>query len=116
PKKQQYGSVLPKTESELRIAQLCQEVLRLDSLGMEDNILEFGVHSLLVLQLHHRLRATVGIDFPIVKMFQYPTVRSLARYLSGTPNENTRLPDVSKRAQQQRDALSKVRRAREVTR
>ncbi|MCI0624646.1 MAG: amino acid adenylation domain-containing protein [Acidobacteria bacterium] len=116
PKKQQYGSILPKTELELRIAQLCQEVLRLESLGMEDNILEFGVHSLLVLQLHYRLRATVGIDFPVVKMFQYPTVRSLARYLSGTPNENTGLPDVSKRAQQQRDALSKVRRAREVTR
>jgi len=114
--KLRYGRELPKTEWERRIAGVCQEVLGLDSLGVADNLLEGGAHSLAIVRLHLRLQATLGIDFPIVKVFQYTSVRSLAQYLTGTSDENAALAHITNRARQGREALSHIHDAREACR
>jgi len=64
----------------------------------------------MVARMHGRLREALKRDFPLVAMFQFPTVRLLAAHLSGAPSE-TASGDVRARAQQQRQAFARLRSA-----
>jgi acyl carrier protein len=73
----------PETELETRIAALWQELLGVDEVGAEDNFFDLGGHSLLLIRMQARLARDVGHEVPVVELFQYPTVRSLAARLRG---------------------------------
>ena len=49
-----------------------------DQIGLQDNFFDLGGHSLLVVEAQAKLRQALGFDLPVVKLFQYPTVSSLA--------------------------------------
>ena len=76
--------VVPQTQLEQRIATIWQNVLQVDKVGLHDNFFELGGHSLLMAKVHSQLQ-TEGLAeaVSIVELFQYPTVHSLAGYLSG---------------------------------
>ncbi|KAB8315461.1 non-ribosomal peptide synthetase [Tolypothrix campylonemoides VB511288] len=71
----------PQSEIEKTIAQIWQEVLHLDKLGIHDNFFDLGGHSLLMLQVNNKLRAILQRDISVVTMFQNPTIYSFAQYL-----------------------------------
>ncbi len=73
---------IPKSEMEQQIAKLWQEVLHLDKVGIHDNFFDLGGHSILMIQVNHKLRAVLQRDISVVTMFQNPTIYSLAQYLS----------------------------------
>ncbi|WP_341530413.1 amino acid adenylation domain-containing protein [Nostoc sp. UHCC 0302] len=73
---------LPQTEAEQTIANIWQEVLRIDEVGIHDNFFELGGHSLLLIQVHSKLQQKFQQDFSLVEMFQYPTISHLAKFLS----------------------------------
>ncbi|WP_282794117.1 non-ribosomal peptide synthetase [Streptomyces sp. CC224B] len=68
----------PRTAREEMLARLFAEVLGLDRVGIDDNFFELGGHSLLATRLISRARAEVGIEIPIRKVFDLPTVAQLA--------------------------------------
>ncbi len=72
----------PKNAMEQVVARVWQEVLRIDSVGVDDNFYDLGGHSLLMVQAQTQLRQTTGKDISIVDMFRYPTVRTLAAHLA----------------------------------
>ncbi|MFN6571992.1 non-ribosomal peptide synthetase [Dendronalium sp. ChiSLP03b] len=72
----------PQSEMEQQIAKLWQEVLHLDKVGIHDNFFDLGGHSLLMLQVNHKLRVILQRDISVVTLFQNPTIYSLAQYLS----------------------------------
>jgi amino acid adenylation domain-containing protein len=75
--------VAPRSELEQAIAQIWREALRVENVGIRDNFFELGGHSVLMAQIHSRLQEQGwGRDLSLVELFQYPTVHSLARYLS----------------------------------
>jgi sugar O-acyltransferase (sialic acid O-acetyltransferase NeuD family) len=59
------------------------EVLRLGSVGRDQNFFDLGGSSLLAIQSRERIRQATGLEFPLVEMFRFPTVALLARFLSG---------------------------------
>ncbi len=73
---------LPQTEVEKTIANIWQEVLRLDEVGIHDNFFELGGHSLLLIQVHSKLQEVFQRDFALVEMFQYPTISQLTKFFS----------------------------------
>ena len=73
----------PETVLEKRIAAIWQEALGLDTVGVTDNFFDLGGHSLLVVQVQHRLRETCGHEVSITDMFRLLTVRALAAHLNG---------------------------------
>ncbi|CAG0933466.1 nonribosomal peptide synthetase DhbF [Thermoflexales bacterium] len=76
--------VVPQTQLEQRIAAIWQNVLPVDKVGLHDNFFELGGHSLLMAKVHNQLQAEgLAEALSIVELFQYPTVHSLAGYLSG---------------------------------
>ena len=73
----------PETEMEGRVAAVWREVLSLESVGVEDNFFDLGGHSLLLVRMQARLAGELGRELPVVELFQYPTIRSLAAWLQG---------------------------------
>lgn len=76
-------SIPPRTVVELRIAEIWTDVLGLPRVGVGDNFFDLGGDSLLLLRAHARIRASFGIDVPIVELFAHPTIARAASYLAG---------------------------------
>lgn len=57
------------------------KVLERNDIGVQDNFFDIGGHSLAMARVHALLRDEAGIDVPLVDLFHYPTVDSLAREL-----------------------------------
>ena len=70
----------PSTELERRIAEIWQDVLGVEQIGMHDNFFELGGHSLLLPQLAELLRRR-NQPLPLAEFFSHPTLASLAARL-----------------------------------
>lgn len=70
--------VAPETPTERALADLWQETLRIDRIGVNDNFFESGGHSLLAMQLVRRIRDRFGVELPLQSLFQRPQLRDLA--------------------------------------
>ncbi len=70
----------PRTTREETLATLFAEVLGVDRVGIDDGFFELGGHSLLATRLIHRARTDLGIEIPIRKVFDLPTVAALAAW------------------------------------
>ncbi len=73
--------VAPSSRMEKAIAEVWCEVLGLEKVGVRDNFFDLGGHSLLMAQAHGRLQERLGIELPLVKLLEHPTIQSLARFL-----------------------------------
>ncbi|MCC3597906.1 MULTISPECIES: non-ribosomal peptide synthetase [unclassified Microcoleus] len=99
--------VAPQTEIEQNIATVWQQLLHLEKVGVDDNFFDLGGHSLLMAQAHSQLREVVDRDVSIVEMFKYPTIRSLAKYLSEEPEEQSSVGSSQERIKKQKDAMNR---------
>ena len=95
-----------QTNLEKSVARIWEQVLQVEQVGLNDNFFELGGHSLLAAQLHARLIETLGCEFPIIKLFQYPTVSALAKFLGQGQKEGNSLQKVQDRARRQREAFA----------
>ena len=84
--------VAPRTDVERAIAQIWQEVLQLEKVGIHDKFFHLGGHSLLLVRVHARLRERFGQELSMMDLFRYPDISSLAQHLTRT------LPSPSARA------------------
>jgi len=70
--------VEPRDHTEERLAALWKDVLGLDDIGIHDNFFELGGHSLLALQLLSKMKRTLGVDIPLGRLFDLPTIAEVA--------------------------------------
>jgi len=86
PKPDQRGSQTTEVEGafndlERQIAAIWADALGVPSVGLEDRFFDIGGHSLLMVEVHDQLRDKIGQQVPLLDLFQYPTVRSLAKHM-----------------------------------
>jgi acyl carrier protein/NAD(P)-dependent dehydrogenase (short-subunit alcohol dehydrogenase family) len=79
--------VAPETEIEHRIAAVWQQVLGFEPVGIEDNFFELGGDSLVAIQVASRLKQALNMEFPVAKLYQAVTIRSLAQLLTESEDE-----------------------------
>jgi len=70
--------VMPQTEAERLIAEVWQEILRVEKVGTDDNFFELGGDSLQATQVISRLREIFQIKLPVQSLLEAPTLASLA--------------------------------------
>lgn len=79
----------PQNEIQKIIATAWAEVLNLDKVSIEDNFFELGGNSLNIGKMSVKLKSRLTVEIPVVRLFEYPTVRSLADFLSREPQADT---------------------------
>jgi acyl-CoA synthetase (AMP-forming)/AMP-acid ligase II/acyl carrier protein len=99
--------VAPQTELEQIIATVWQQVLHLEKVGVEDNFFALGGHSLLMTEAQNKLREVVDREVSMMEMFKYPTISSLAKYLSEDPEEKSSFGQSQERVKKQKDAINR---------
>ena len=72
--------VAPDSNSEMIIADIWSEVLKLEELGIHDNFFDLGGTSVDIIHVNSRLKDIFEIDIPIVTMYKYTTIASLAQF------------------------------------
>ena len=75
-------TVTPRTTLEQHLSDLWCEVLGLQQVGTNDNFFDVGGTSILSLQIAARLSTELGQPLRAVKLYEYPTIRGLAQYLT----------------------------------
>lgn len=101
------SAVLPRNEAERQIANIWQELLGLEKVGVYDNFFDLGGHSLLLAKVHTRLRQVFSKSMSVIDLFKYSTISSLSEFLT---DENNRVPqfhNVLDRAARQRAAVNR---------
>ncbi len=105
--------VAPRTELEQNIAAVWQEALHVEKVGIHDSFFDLGGHSLLMVKVHNKLRGAMNKELSIIDMFRYPTVSSLASYLSGELNEEASSQAGHDRTETRRDLIKQQRQFRQ---
>lgn len=104
--------VAPRTEIERCIAEVWQEFLQVEKVGVEDNFFDLGGHSLMILRIHPRLAARFNDQLEIVDFFTYPTIAALAKYLERPQDDATLELEAMEWADRQLQAFAAFRGSR----
>jgi aryl carrier-like protein len=75
--------IAPSTATEKMLAALWCDLLKVESIGRNDNFFGLGGHSLLVMRAVSRMRETFGVDVQLRNLFERPTVAGLAEVIDG---------------------------------
>ncbi|WP_054532740.1 non-ribosomal peptide synthetase [Herpetosiphon geysericola] len=103
----------PQNNLEQTITSLWQEILQQAPISTQANFFDLGGNSLAMVQVHSRLQELLGRELVLLDLFKYPTIQTLAAYLSSEQStQASTFVDHANRAQQQRQALQRQRRRR----
>jgi amino acid adenylation domain-containing protein len=97
----------PQTESQRTIVEVWREVLQVEKIGIHDNFFDLGGQSLLMVRVNSKLRIAFNCEIPLLEMFKYPTIGSLAEFLSGGQHQPASFDSSYGRAQLRRELMRK---------
>jgi len=76
----------PRTPTEAALALIWQDVLGVDRVGVDDQFFERGGHSLLATRVMMRIKCEFGVQIPLRRIFEAPTIHHLAYYIEMARN------------------------------
>jgi len=77
----------PRNDAEEKIAAVWRESLGVSKVGRDSNFFDLGGHSLLVIRVARKLEKLFERKVPVTEVFRHPTVRLLAKFLTGHDQE-----------------------------
>ncbi|MDY8134320.1 polyketide synthase [Aquimarina sp. 2201CG5-10] len=86
----------PHTKLEKDIASIWSEYLQIPSIGIDDNFFELGGTSLLTQKVATSIRQHLKMKVPVTKIYQYPTIALLSKYLEVDSKPSDSFIDFSK--------------------
>src|SRR5690606_16957361 len=81
--------VAPRTDLEVILASIWQELLGLEQVGIEDDFFASGGDSLLGVRAVARIESLLGLELPLHELFENPTIAAMAQWLSEATRETT---------------------------
>ncbi|MCP5050991.1 MAG: amino acid adenylation domain-containing protein, partial [bacterium] len=84
--------VAPRNPVENTLAGIWSEILGVpgERIGVHDNYFDLGGTSFEIIRINGKLREVFQLDIPVVNMYRYTTIKTLAQYLN---NEEGNIPD-----------------------
>ena len=73
--------VAPTDEIEEKVAAIWQEVLGVEKVGINDNFIQLGGHSLLVISIIAKIHQEFDVELQLMDVFSNPTVKELAQLI-----------------------------------
>ncbi len=74
--------VAPQTQREREMAKIWQELLRRERVGLTDNFFALGGNSLIAVMLVGRAQRELGLELPLAKILEHPTIETLLASLA----------------------------------
>ena len=111
--------VLPQNEIEQTIAQIVGKVIQLETVGIHNKFFELGADSLQLVRIHQKLQDALEKYFPLVEMFNHPTVNFLANYLSSVSDDDPSIdsdPQIAERATKSEELRQRRKKRRQKNR
>ncbi|MFC3648679.1 condensation domain-containing protein, partial [Planctobacterium marinum] len=85
--------IAPRTETEVALCGIWEEVLGVEQVGVEDNFFQLGGHSLLATRAIAKINHLLNIAVPLKALFSEQTIAALSRYITNESLE--RVPAIS---------------------
>ncbi|MBN9246592.1 MAG: LLM class flavin-dependent oxidoreductase, partial [Hyphomicrobium sp.] len=104
--------VAPTTDVERELASIFQDVLGLAEVGLDDNFFDLGASSLTMVSVVEKIRTRMGAKVSLVRLFQFPTLRSLAASLANRERDAATAAPEQSRANLRKDMMQRRREAR----
>lgn len=79
--------VLASTDTELTLTKIWRKVLERSVVSANDNFFDIGGHSILALRASIEIKKLLGIALPLNRLFEYPILKELARYIDRESSE-----------------------------
>ncbi|OPG75685.1 hypothetical protein B1218_30245, partial [Pseudomonas ogarae] len=89
----QAQGIAPRTPTETVLAELWQEILGLDDVGVHDDFFAIGGHSLLATQVLSRIRRRLNVNLPLRTLFERGTLEQLAEAVDQQRDTQTETDD-----------------------
>jgi acyl carrier protein len=83
--------VPPAKEIERKLAAIFQELLGKKDIGVGDNFFDLGANSLMMVRVVEKIRAELGLKMSLVRVFQFPTLGSLAAAIADSETDAGRV-------------------------
>ncbi|AHF67797.1 hypothetical protein PCH70_26440 [Pseudomonas cichorii JBC1] len=83
----------PQGQLESALAELWQNLLKVEQVGREDHFFELGGHSLLAIQLISQMRQQLSIELDLAELFAHPTLADLVKMAASAGKSS--LPDIT---------------------
>jgi nonribosomal peptide synthetase DhbF len=80
------GYVAPTTPEEILVCDVVGELLGLERVGLADNFLHLGGHSLMAARLAAQVRARLGRELPIQAVVEFPRLGDLSKFIGVVTN------------------------------
>ncbi|CAM4231012.1 non-ribosomal peptide synthetase [Zobellia roscoffensis] len=74
----------PRNEIEVLLERIWAEVLQLNKVGVHDDFIGLGGHSLAAIRVTARINEEIEYNFPLNKIFENPTIAQYSKYLEET--------------------------------
>ncbi len=79
--------VAPSGKTEQILVDIWKQILDRKKIGTNDNFFEIGGNSLKILQVADLMKSCLDVEDPVMLIFQFPTIKSLANYLTNESND-----------------------------
>lgn len=90
-------------ETERVIVKIWQDLLGVEQVGVNDNFFDLGGNSLIGLKVISRLKRELGLEIPIVALFEGPTVKSLAELITRGQDQQSPFTESRGRGERRRE-------------
>ena len=90
--------IAPRNETERKLADIWQEVLGIEKVGIRDNFFDLGGHSLKAVQMMNQVRKELGAEIALKEIFSQPTIEVLGRHIRSGDSGISVSPNLSHEA------------------
>ncbi|MEP0262578.1 amino acid adenylation domain-containing protein [Dokdonia sp.] len=70
--------VAPITPIQKQLVRICEEILKVDTIGITDNFFELGGHSLKMILIVNKIKKELGLELSVKDIFLHPTISGMA--------------------------------------
>ena len=71
--------VEPDTDIEIELASIWQDLLGIETIGVNDNFIELGGNSIIATQILNRMKEKFPVELPIGTLLKLPTIAMQAK-------------------------------------
>ena len=106
--------VKPKTEVEIKLSEILQQIMALETVGVQDDFFELGGDSLLLVQFHKKLQENFKQKIAMADLYELTTIKKLAVALSSESKKasDTEVQRAVSRVEKQKKAAARRRKGR----